>query len=144
MTQLMIQTVSQTRGKKGERNLLQNAFQAQSNYEVGKFPSCSFHSSTCAIFCKVIQHFQHMHYLRTKMLDYSWILKVCQMHVMVSKQMEYILCTLVTKLHDYLKIQIAAWFQVWIVTQHGADSNGLSLSVLFSGTPNSGWAKAPL
>ena len=63
--------------KKGERNLLQNAFQAYSNYEVGKIPSSSFQSSKCAIFCKVIQHFQHMHQLRTKMLDYSY-LKVCQ------------------------------------------------------------------
>ena len=53
MTKLMIHL------KQGrEKNLLQNAFQAYSNYEVGKIPSSSFQSAKCAIFCKVIQHFQ--------------------------------------------------------------------------------------
>ena len=95
MTKLMIHL------KQGrEKNLLQNAFQAYSNYEVGKIPSSSFQSAKFAIFCKVIQHFQHMHQLRTKMLDYSWILKVCQMHDMVSKQMEYMLTMLKYSSHQ--------------------------------------------
>ena len=57
MTQLMMQIVPQTSGKKGEKNRLQNAVQAYSNYEVGKIPSSSFQSAKCAIFCKVISTF---------------------------------------------------------------------------------------
>ena len=45
MTQLMIHFK-----QRGEKNLLQNAFQAYSKFEVGKIPSSSFQSAKCAIF----------------------------------------------------------------------------------------------